>query len=98
MDPAYFYTYVNTLVYYNGLTKYNAIITFMNDHTIAREYKTIPEVAIETEHAIQLLDGVIDNQVNNQHIHAQNNNKNVHNIDEDDNFDNPPPPLRLRRS
>lgn len=95
MDPAFFYTYVNTLVYYNGFTKYNAIITFMNDHTIAREYKTIPEVAIETEHAIQLIGGVTENQVNNQQIHTQNNNKNVHTIDEDEYS---PPPPRLKRS
>jgi len=70
----------------------------MNDPTIVREYKTIPEVAFETEHAIQLIGGVTENQVNNQQIHTQNNNKHIHNIDEDDNFDNPPPPLRLRRS
>jgi hypothetical protein len=98
MDPAFFYTYVNTLVFYDGVSKYNAIIAFMNDNTIIDEYKRIPEVAIETEHAIQLIYGVVNNQVNNQQIHAQNNNKRVHNNNEDEYFDNPPPPPRLRRS
>ena len=96
MDPAFFYTYVNTLIYNNKYSKYNAIISFMNDPTIIPEYKRIPEVQIETEHAIQLLDGVINNQVNNQQIHTQNNNQHLH--DEDEYFNNPPPPLRLRRS
>jgi hypothetical protein len=67
----------------------------MNDPTIVREYKIIPEVAIETERALQLIGGVTENQVNNQQIHTQNNNKHIHNIDEDD---NPPPPPRLKRS
>jgi hypothetical protein len=98
MDPAFFYTYVNTLVFYDGMSKYNAIIAFMNDATIIDEYKRIPEVAIETDDAIKLTYGVTNNQVNNQYIHAQNNNKRVHNNNEDDNFDNPPPPPRLKRS
>ena len=95
MDPAFFYTYVNTLVH-NHYSKYNAIISFMNDPTIIPEYKRIPEVQIETEHAIQLLDGVINNQVNNQQIHTQNNLQHLH--DEDEYFNNPPHPPRLRRS
>jgi hypothetical protein len=98
MDPAFFYTYVNTLVYYDGMNKYNAIIAFMNDATIIDEYKRIPEVAIEIDDAIQLMNGVVNNQVNNQNIHAQNNNKRIHNNNEDESFDNPPPPPRLRRS
>jgi hypothetical protein len=97
MDPTYFYTYVNTLVFYDGLSKYNAIINFMNDPTIIAEYKTIPEVAIETNDAIMLMNGV-NNQVNNQRIREENNNKRTHNNNEDEYFDNPPPPPRLRRS
>ena len=96
MDPAFFYTYVNTLVHNNHYSKYNAIISFMNDPTIIPEYKRIPEVQIEIEHAIQLLDGVINNQVNNQQIHTQNNLQHLH--DEDEYFNNPPHPPRLRRS
>ncbi len=98
MDPAYFYTYVNTLVFYDGMSKYNAIIAFMNDNTIIAEYKRIPEVAIETDDAIQLMNGIVNNQIHNQNIHAQNNNKRIHNNNEDEIFDNPPPPPRLRRS
>ena len=100
MDPTFFYTYVNTLVFYDGASKYNAIIAFMNDPTIIAEYKTIPEVAIETDDAIMLMNGVngINNQVNNQYIHEQNNNKRIHNNNEDEYFDNPPPPPRLRRN
>lgn len=97
MDPTYFYTYVNTLVFYDGMSKYNAIINFMNDPTIIAEYKTIPEVAIETNDAIMLMNGV-NNQVNNQRIREENNNKRTHNNNEDEYFDNPPPPPRLRRS
>jgi hypothetical protein len=97
MDPTYFYTYVNTLVYYDGMSKYNAIINFMNDPTIIAEYKTIPEVAIETNDAIMLMNGM-NNQVNNQRIHEENNNKRTHNNNQDENFDNPPPPPRLRRN
>ena len=96
MDPAFFYTYVNTLVFYDGMSKYNAIIAFMNDKTIIDDYKRIPEVAIETDDAIQLMYGVTNNQVNTQNIHTQNNNKRVHNNNEY--FDNPPPPPRLKRS
>jgi hypothetical protein len=96
MDPAFFYTYVNTLVYYDGASKYNAIIAFMNDPSIIDEYKRIPEVAIETDDAIMLMNGV-NNQVNNQNVHEQNNNKRIHNNNEDY-FDNPPPPPRLRRN
>jgi hypothetical protein len=100
MDPAFFYTYVNTLVHYDGASKYNAIIAFMNDPSIIDEYKRIPEVAIETEHAITLINGVngMNNQVNNQRIHEQNNNKRIHNNNEDEYLDNPPPPPRLRRN
>lgn len=98
MDPAFFYTYVNTLVFYDGVSKYNAIIAFMNDPTIIAEYKTIPEVAIEREDAIQLMYGITNNQVNNQNINTQNNNKRIHNNNQDEYFDNPPPPPRLRRS
>ena len=102
MDPAFFYTYVNTLVYYDGASKYNAIIAFMNDPSIIDEYKRIPEVAIETDDAIMLMNGVnvmngVNNQVNNQNVHEQNNNKRIHNNNEDY-FDNPPPPPRLRRN
>jgi hypothetical protein len=96
MDPAFFYTYVNTLVYNNQYSKYNAIISFMNDPSIIAEYKLIPEVNIETNHAIELLDGHGTNQINNQYVHDQNNNQALHNNDEY--FDNPPPPPRLRRS
>ncbi len=102
MDPAYFYTYVNTLVFYNGMSKYNAIIEFMNDPTIVRDYKLIPEVNIELNDAIQLMNGVVDNnqQINNQNINNQDNNQQIITdiIDNDENFDNPPPPPRLRRS
>ena len=106
MDPAFFYTYVNTLVFYDGMSKYNAIINFMNDPTIIDQYKRIPEVAIETDDAIRLMNEVngmngmnrMNNQVNNQYIHEQNNNKRIHNNNEDEYFDNPPPPPRLRRS
>jgi hypothetical protein len=92
MDPSFFYTYVNTLVFYNGMSKYNAIITFMNDPTIIREYKLIPEVTIETNDAIQLMNGIANNQ---QNIDEQNNNQDVN---DDDYLNNPPPPPLLRRS
>ena len=97
MDPYFFYTYINTLIYNNRYSKYNAIIAFMNYPTIIPEYKLIPEIAIEREHAIHLLNGIMDNQVNNQYVHAQNNNQDGHVID-DEYFNNPPPPPRLRRS
>ena len=96
MDPSYFYTYVNTLVFYNGMSKYNAIIEFMNDETIVRDYKLIPEINIELNDAIQLMNGVVDN---NQQINNQNNNQDIEiPINNDDDFDNPPPPPRLTRS
>jgi hypothetical protein len=100
MDPAFFYTYVNTLIHNNGMSKYNAIIEFMNDPSIIPTYKLIPEVNTETNHAIELMHGPSNNQINNQYVHDRNNNQNIHNIDNiDDEFDNPPPsPPRLRRS
>jgi hypothetical protein len=97
MDPAFFYTYVNTLVFYDGISKYNAIISFMNDTSIIPEYKLIPEINIELNDAVQLMNGIVDNQVNNQYIHNQNNNQNIHNND-NDYYNNPPPPPRLKRS
>jgi len=67
MDPDDFYSYVNRLIYYYGYTKYDAIVIFINDQSINNTYKTIPEVNIELEHALELLN------INN------NNNKNINN-------------------
>jgi hypothetical protein len=78
------------------MSKYNAIIEFMNDTTIINDYKLIPEVNIELNDAIQLMNGIVNNQVHDQNINNQDNNQNVHNDDEY--FNNPPPPPRLRRN
>jgi len=82
------------------MSKYNAIITFMNDKTIVRDYKIIPEVNIELNDAIQLMNGVEDiNNNNNQDNNNQTNNQAIQiPINNDDDFDNPPPPPRLTRS
>lgn len=53
-NPINFYIYVNTLIN-RGYSKYNAIITFLNDTNIDAQYKQIPEVQQELDHGLSLL-------------------------------------------
>jgi len=72
MDPYLFYAYINQLMANNYYSKYDAIITFIDDPTVDIKYKTLQEVEDELHSTLEYQkNNKITSNINNSIVYIK---------------------------
>lgn len=72
MEPYLFYAYINQLMANNYYSKYDAIITFIDDPTVDIKYKTLQEVEDELHSTLEYQkNNNITSNINNSIVYTK---------------------------